>query len=165
MKGMTYSFKVVAVNGIGDSLPSQAVSVIAADYPDQILTLEVASQSPTEVKVQWTAPYDGGAPITSYSVYWDNGFESTFSFKAQVTGLSYSTTDVVAGSTYRIKVLATNDVGDSSLSPALAIMAASRPDAPALPTMISQEVTALQFTWSEPDGNFDPVTDYKVYWD
>lgn len=34
VKGYTYSFKVKASNAIGDSLPSQEVSVIAADYPD-----------------------------------------------------------------------------------------------------------------------------------
>jgi hypothetical protein len=32
--GKYYQFKVIAVNNIGDSAPSQAVSIIAATTPD-----------------------------------------------------------------------------------------------------------------------------------
>lgn len=69
------------------------------------------------------------------------------------------------GTTYKFQVTASNEVGDSVVSPRLTVKAAQRPDAPSQPVSLSQEVESLQFGWSMPNDNYDTIIDYKVYWD
>jgi subtilisin family serine protease len=69
--------------------------------------------------VSWTASDNGGSAITSFSVYAYRNGSSTVSLAQTVTGASTSATfsGLVIGSTYVFRVLATNSVGSSSLSP------------------------------------------------
>ena len=65
--GVTYEFSVRARNSAGLSLDSTTVSVLAAQPPN------VPSAPSTEVdvnnvKVKWTAPYNGGSAILSYTI-------------------------------------------------------------------------------------------------
>ncbi len=62
-------------------------------------------------------------------------------------------------------MLAANDVGEGPLSSAFAIKAGMQPEAPALPTLVSQMPNEIVFSWVEPANNFDAIFDYKVYWD
>ena len=69
--------------------------------------------------VSWSASDNGGSAITSFSVYAYRNGSSTVSLAQTVTGTStYATfSGLVIGSTYVFRVLATNSVGPSSLSP------------------------------------------------
>lgn len=69
--------------------------------------------------VSWSASDNGGSAITSFSVYAYRNGSSTVSLAQTVTGTSTSATfsGLVIGSTYVFRVLATNSVGSSSLSP------------------------------------------------
>ena len=73
-------------------------------------------------------PENGGIPITSYTVYW-NGLNPTSNVYTILSIVDANTntiqaTPVNSGTTYKFKVLATNDVGDGPLSSALAVKAA-----------------------------------------
>jgi hypothetical protein len=167
---------------MGDSSASQSVDIIAANFPESPMIPSLVSQSPYEITIEWIAPGDNGMPITSYDVYW-NGLDpysldytlvSTISMSTgrllqetdtDVNLLQYTNTDVVPGVVYKFKVLATSAVGDSALSSPITIKAAQKPDAPSMPTLISQSSDSISIEWTAPSDNFDAILDYNVYWD
>jgi hypothetical protein len=53
--------------------------------------------------------------------------------------------------------MATNVVGDSALSPFLAITAAQKPDAPLVPVLVDQDPTFIKFLWSVPNDQYSPI--------
>lgn len=61
-----------------------------------------------------------------------------------------------------------NAIGYGSASEIVEIHAASVPDAPNAPTLVSQSSTAISIQWSElatSRNGGSPVLDYKLYWD
>ena len=70
--GVDYQITVVAFNDVGDSIHSDPKTIMAAAVPDAPSGLTMVSQSPTEIKISWTAPYNGGTPLTNYKIWWDN---------------------------------------------------------------------------------------------
>jgi hypothetical protein len=67
-QGLTYLFKVEARNVYGFSLTySSIVSILTAQEPAQP-TAPVTTWSPDDVIVTWSAPDNGGSPITGYTV-------------------------------------------------------------------------------------------------
>ena len=66
-QGMTYQFKVETRNEYGFSVYSNTVSILTAQVPAQP-SAPTTLWSPDNVIVSWTAPDDGGSPITGYIV-------------------------------------------------------------------------------------------------
>lgn len=68
--------------------------------------------------VSWTAPDNGGSPISSYSIYaYRNGSSAVALAQTVSSNTTTATfTGLIIGSTYGFKVLATNSVGSGSLS-------------------------------------------------
>jgi titin len=89
--GMTYSFKVIATNSIGDSDPSEALSVIAAQTPATPDAPTKKSADTTQITIQWTPPNSRGSPISEYEVYWNGGGSSTTFVK--IADLTVPTTE------------------------------------------------------------------------
>jgi hypothetical protein len=112
-----YQFKLVAVNVIGDSEPTMAFAVAAANWPAKPAMPSLVSQSPSAITIQWTEPDDGGMPVTGYDVYWDGqapGSETyTLTDSTIADVLEYTETSVVPGTVYKFKIVAKNIVGDS----------------------------------------------------
>jgi titin len=82
--------------------------------------------------------------------------------------LTFTTTDVQAGSTYKFTVQARNAAGFGITSAEFSITAASLPG---IPTAVTRDEaltsqTQVSFTWSAPSSNGgSPVIDYTIYWD
>ena len=88
---------------------------------------EAAAQTPPEVPedvrltvgdgqlaVSWTAPDDGGSAITGYTVQWTIGGTGWTSPLSDTTTISsYAITGLTNGTQYAVRVLASNDIGDS----------------------------------------------------
>ena len=66
-RGTSYTFQIVAVNGIGNSVSGDFPAQVAPDSPDAP-TAPSISASGTVVTVDWVAPASGGAQIQSYVV-------------------------------------------------------------------------------------------------
>lgn len=67
VSGTSYKFKVQARNDFGLSGYSVAVTILAAQTPNQP-DAPVTSVSTSNIVISWTAPYDNGSPILSYDV-------------------------------------------------------------------------------------------------
>lgn len=109
--------------------------------------------------------FNGGNALTKYSIYMDDGLGGTvvlLANTADATVLTYAATSLIMGRTYVFKISAWNQVGESPLSSPVSILAATVPDAPALPITSSQSSSSITFTWLEPANNGSNVDDYKV---
>lgn len=75
---------------------------------------------------------------------------------------------MVDGQRYRFSVVAVNSIGDSVTAEPIGIYAATVPDPPDAPAMISQSQFAINFSWpalAVAKNGGSPVLDYKIYWD
>ena len=113
----SYTFKVVATNAIGDSIPSLASAAVSTSSPTKpnAPTIGVATVVDSRTaSISFTAPADnGGSAITSYTVtsYPNRRSGTGSSSPIQVTGL-------ILNSPETFTVTATNIVGTSDSSTA-----------------------------------------------
>ena len=159
--GVYYQFKVIALNTIGSSPPSEAVSIIAATVPDPPNAPTLVFQDETTIEVEWTANFNGGTPIDDYQVYWKLSTDAEYLNFVLSTGneLTHEVpTGLEVGSLYDFKVRARNDVGLSSFSPESQFMAAKVPSKPATPTKAQADRTSIQINWSAPYDGGTPIT-------
>jgi hypothetical protein len=114
--GTTYQFRVQAINAVGTG-PYSALSEALTPGTPGPPTIGTATAASGQATVSWTAPsYDGGSPITGYTV---TPYVSTW------TGLprtfnSTATTQTITGLTngwpYRFRVQAINNMGTGTYS-------------------------------------------------
>ncbi len=121
--GTNYSFEVTARNSLGtsaSSVPSNTVTPTAPPAVPAAPTGVTATPGDGAATVSWTAPANGGNPITSYTV---TPFAGTVAQPATtVAGSPPAPTAAITGLTngtaYTFKVIATNDLGDGPQSAA-----------------------------------------------
>lgn len=163
--GNTYTFKVSAVNAIGESSLSGGVAIIAAQVPSAPDLPTKKSASASFIEPQWLAPNNGGSPILGYRIYKD-GTTIAGTLETNAATLSLVITDsIVPGTNYSIQVAAYNAVGEGARSTTLTIMAAAIPEAPTGITLVSQSATAIQISWTAPYNGGTAITTYKIWWD
>ena len=77
--GQVYAYRVIATNEIGDSLPSDPISLRAAVAPDAPSAPTKTFADGTRVEISWNAPLsNGGADISKYEVFMDDTLGSGF---------------------------------------------------------------------------------------
>lgn len=132
--GQKYRFKVLALNAVGYSLPSNYLEMMPAVAPGSPGQPTITAVSSTSISIAWTfdSALNGGTPIIDYQVYWDNGVVGTTLLAASSTGSwqTFTTTAVTAGTTYSFWVAAVNYIGLGTPSSKLSVLAASFPDTP-----------------------------------
>ena len=75
--GQIYAFKIVAVNEVDQSDPSDAVFIRAAKAPDAPINLAVIAASDSSITLQWDEPvFDGASTVFDYKVYWNGGIDN-----------------------------------------------------------------------------------------
>jgi hypothetical protein len=111
--GTTYTFTVTSFNASGPSQPSAPSNAVTPAQPPSTPTSVSAISGNTTATVSWTAPANGGATISQYSVTPFIG--TTAQTSKTVTGSPPATSVVVTGlsngTTYTFKVSATNAAG------------------------------------------------------
>lgn len=105
----TYYASVRANNSIASSTFQQSSNNITVVNPPSYVDPISAVPGNGEVTLSWSAPYNGGSPITGYTVKHANGITI-----ATTTNTSYTVTGLTNGTSYRFMVIANNSVGSSS---------------------------------------------------
>ena len=137
--GTTYTFTVTATNGVGTgpaSSPSNQVTPTAPTVPGAPsgVTATAGNQS---AAVSWSAPANGGSPITSYTVtpYLAGVAQTATQVSGSPPATTANVTGLTNGSAYTFTVSATNAVGTGSAS---APSQSVTPTAAATPTFVQQ---------------------------
>jgi Ca2+-binding RTX toxin-like protein len=167
INGTAYTFQVRAINAIGTGPLSAASNAVTPKGPPAAPTGVSAARGNTLVHLSWTAPADGGSPITGYSIQVRTG--ATVVRTEPLTGTATSTdiTGLTNGTAYNFRVAAINAQGTGPLSAASpAVTPATVPDAPgiALPAQgaAGGALTATANWTTPPSTGGSPITNYRV---
>jgi hypothetical protein len=117
VNGTTYYYTVTAVNGVGEGTVSNEGSATPhAPTAPAAPTLTAATPGNSTVHLTWTAPSNGGSPITNYDVYrgTSSGGETLLATLGNVT--SFDDNTAANGTTYYYEVSAKNAVGEGPVS-------------------------------------------------
>jgi RHS repeat-associated protein len=161
--GSSYTFSVIAKNTYGGGPPatSNAVTPAGPALPGAP-TGVTATAGNAQATVSWTAPADGGSPITSYTVTPYVG--ATAQTSTTVSGTPPPTTATVTGlsnNTYTFQVVATNGVGPGPAGVSSAVTISTAPGAPTGVTASGLNQSAAVY-WTAPAANGSPITSYTV---
>src|SRR2546427_9765989 len=155
--GLTYFYKVSALNSIGESPQSNEASVALSAVPSAPQNLH-ARGGIGNVTLTWQAPSsNGGSAITGYKIYrsTSSGIETYLTTRGNVT--SYIDLGVTNGVTYFYKVSALNSIGESLQSNEASATAPTN-----LVATAGNGRIALSWHTASNYGGL-PVTYYKIY--
>lgn len=79
-----------------------------------------------------------------------------------VFGTSYTAFGLTPGVTYEFKIESRNSYGFSTYSETLTLFCAFKPEAPETVTT-TNENDLVKVSWSEPNVNGSPITQFKIY--
>ena len=156
----TYVFQVAAVNLTGQG-PYQSIIYTTPTSPSAP-TITSAVPGNEQVALSWTAPTsDGGTPITSYDISYNDG-----SISVNYPDTAYTITGLTNSQLYNFQVAAVNVIGQGPYSEVVS----ATPNIPAgLPIdllcgktfdLLNQSLT-YNFSWSPPDTGL-PIISYTL---
>ena len=165
--GVEYRYTVISVNMIGESEPSNEVTVTPMTVPGPPIDLQV-KEGNGFVEIYWKGPEDnGGSPITGYRIYREEGlFDFELLVELDETTKSYNDTSVENGITYSYYVVSINENGPSVPSdivngvPTRALTVPSAPDN--LTFVVGEDFVHLYWGPPEDDGG-SSITEYRIY--
>ena len=163
--GNTYYYRVATVNEAGVGAYSTSASVTIADPPDPPTNLTVTPLANAVLDLSFTAPANnGGLAISGYEIERSIDGGATYSTLAtNVQTTTYSDTGLNIGDTYYYRVLALNAQGASTPSGVASGVAGDIPDAVADLTAQAVPGNQILLTWSIPNENAYPLTQYDLY--
>ncbi|MCG5468068.1 fibronectin type III domain-containing protein [Micromonospora sp. LAH09] len=116
--GASYTFRVAAVNAFGTGAASPPSAAVVPYTLPGAPTITSATAGTNAATVTWTAPANGGSPITGYTVTpYLNGVAQTPQIFTG-TATTQIVTGLTAGATYTFRVAATNAAGTGPQSAA-----------------------------------------------
>jgi len=156
-----HTVTVMAYDTVGnDGSDSVSFSIILPTVPGAPSGL-VAVPSDSSTTLSWTAPDDGGSPITIYHVH--RGGDAVNLTEIDTTDqLHYTDNGLVNGNTYYYAISAENAVGEGARSASVPATPANVPAAPLNPTA-SVNGTSVELSWGEPDDNGSAILHYNIY--
>jgi hypothetical protein len=163
---------------------THTLTTVVHDYPDntvsRMITVNVLNGGATptapatpalsgavagdrSVALSWSAPGDGGSPLTGYKLYRSTTSGGETLLATLGTATSYTDAGLGNGTTYYYKLAASNTVGDSSQSAERSSTPFGKAASPALGSATGGNAR-ITLTWSAPsDNGGSPLTGYKLY--
>ena len=159
--GEFYTYRVSAINPLGTGLASATAVTHAGDVPG-VPVLSLTALPNSIIQLDWTAPVDNGFTITTYQVEKSDDGGVTWNPFTSINSLTTQDTGLTNGDSYQYKVLATNTIGNSAFSGAVAMIAGDAPGALSVLTATTQSDTSISLTWTTPNTNGYTITGYQI---
>ncbi len=117
--GTEYTFKVVAINLVGEGTYSSEYKFLIVDVPTPPLNLAVSSYTNVQIVLTWEMPlFNGGQAITGFKVYRralsDSTAEHSLLTTVSASTFTYTDSAVTGGAEYSYYVVAYNTLGGDS---------------------------------------------------
>lgn len=167
--GVSYTFKVSAVNFVGTGAPSGASNAVTppngtASVPGAP-TGANATPGNGQATVSWTAPTsNGGSAITGYRVTPYAGStplpERTFDASATTRAITGLTNNV--GYSFRVQAVNAVGPGPQSAPTAVVVPVAGTPGAPGRPKIDNVSGTSVTLAWSPATTGGSPITGHAI---
>ena len=161
--GISYDFRVIAINAIGASVASNIVSDVRLASISGAPTDLSATMGNGQISLTWTEPINnGGVPITNY--YLEYKLSSAGEWLGILGGESTTAiiSSLVNGSAYDFRVSAINATGTSSPSEIVSMTPGNTPSAP-LNVSATRGNGQASVYFSAPASNGGlPITSYTV---
>jgi hypothetical protein len=159
--GTTYSYKVSAVNNIGEgdkSEPSTATPDGIAFAPTNL----IANSADASISLSWTASNPNGGSIIEYNVYYRDVSDVSYTkVDTNSSNVSYNLTGLTNGTSYNVYVTAVDQIGESLGSSIQTVVPRGPPKAPTISSIVgSNQTLTVSFTAPTDDGA-STITTYK----
>lgn len=118
-----------------------------------------------EVALSWSAPVDGGSPITSYSIKYIGSSKEELVEDTRSNEPSFTLSGLTNGEVYTISVAAVNAIGESEYSSTIeATPVSSNATEPSAPTELqgTPDLTEVSLSWSKPDDGGSQILNYFI---
>jgi fibronectin type 3 domain-containing protein len=164
INGQTYNYYITAINIVGESIPSDKISIIPQTISSSPQNIRAVPGN-NYIDLSWEAhSNDGGAEIIKYNIYKSTSPNNEI-YVNSVNGSITSYRDMLVknGIIYYYYITAINSVGESNPSEELSAIPRSKPSPPRnLSISLGDDNVIL--TWEAPtdNGGF-PITEYKIY--
>ena len=167
--GLVYRLRYRTLNYVGWSSFSPTLYALVATVPSAPAAVDLSSATSSSISLLFHESFDnGGAHITSYELWMDDGYGTAFS---QVTGYTDNSmahtisSGLLSGRIYSFKFRSANSVGYSEFSGLTRYAIALPPGKPTTPTkdMARSTQTSIFVTWSESAATQVPILGYKLY--
>ena len=163
--GTSYDLRVKANNREGSSGWSEVVTATPAATPGTPTNVQ-ADVSGRNIRVTWSAPTSGGAPITRYTVEYCSSTCSATNVSGDPLPTAATLTNLSSGTIYTVRVRAVNVAGEGPWSSSrTASRTPSKPDAPTIGTFTvsTTSVGTATITWSAPaNASESDISGYDV---
>src|SRR5205807_1676144 len=156
----SYSFRVTAVNAVGESVVSNTATVTTPAPPAAPSSLAAtASANGTQVSLTWT---DNSINETGFNVYKStDGTNFTLLATTAANATTYTWTGATVGTTYSFRVAAVNAVAESAPTNTATVTTPAPPAAPSnLVATPAANGTQVNLTWTD---NATTETGFNVY--
>ncbi len=167
--GITYYYRVSAVNAVGEGAMSNEASATPSapvTVPSAPTNLK-AAPGIAQVTLTWSAPSsNGGSPITGYKVYRGTASGAEVPLATVGNVLTFTDNGASPGITYYYRVSAVNSAGEGALSNEVSATPSAPATAPAAPSGLTAAGGdgRVTLSWSAPSSNGgSPITGYKIY--
>lgn len=159
--GETYAVRLRAVNAVGASDPSNESSVTAKGTP-AAPDVSGLVESDRRITISFSAPANGGTPITNYEYSLDGGTSWTARFPASASA-PLVVSGLTNGTAYGVRLRAVNAVGSGAASTTLIGTPRTVPGAPTIDadTIVGVDgALDVVFTAPDTDGG-STITSYQ----
>lgn len=166
--GTSYGARIRAVNPLGAGIASEAAAeVIPSTVPDAPASVSATSNANTQSVATWTAPAsNGGAAITGYKIEYAASPYSSYTVLTANTGTTATSATVTGlsnGTSYKIRISATNFNGFGATTESGVIVPSTVPSAPTITDASDYASNESVVTWTVPASNGGAsITDYVV---
>ena len=167
-RGLTYQFRVSAVNSKGVGPASSTVSVlIPAAAPDAPTTLAITTITKSGAALSWKAPVsNGGSAITNYAV--EYSLNSGSSWQTLVhpvsTAVKLNLSGLTSGTTYMFRVSAVSSVGTGAASTPVTFATLGAPRNLTAPSVEGITTTGSTLTASVGTWDANPAATFTYAW-
>ena len=158
--GKSHSFRVRAVNSVGNGAYTNPVVATVAGVPDAVSVAAVTVASGS-ASVSWSTPNNNGATITSYTVEFTPSGGSPQTRTATQSPLSI--TGLINGRTYSFRVRASNIIGNGEYGSAASATVAGTPGTPTSFAGVANAPNQIALSWTAPaDTGGLAITGYRI---